>query len=580
MVAAGRGDPPSNAAITEVGPVGLAELIAVAVGRVRRLDTRWTALAQVYQGIEIAPFAIEEIFPFHPETLRAMAALLEPAATIAGVARMAREVIDTHKDVASLVYPYELFELSGFKRNIADRLGTDGRAALRQANSAVQSMPRQKRLPAEQIVRTLVLAHLCGQEPALETGQLWSRIPEDIAPGGHTENARERSQILQELASRSAGSIATAPVGAAFVPARETGPDIDRFNRALALLKLFDPGLEAAGDQSELTAATARLGQSLPNLIEEADAVTDSLNRFALASKAQFDPGARQAIDAFVELARSGAQGLLELGADEKHLAAARHTVAAYQDMVAAAAFVPAILGMKDYLEQTGLETERVDHQQAPEVAALAMERRLLEVELGPRAPYSKSRDSLQARFERFKWTYAEQYRIAHERWRLQMGKASALALDIDRYLQALVRLDSIAALGPRLGVQFGPQVPEARAAVRICDLDGEFSAWSAAICPQCDYVLGTAALGDGLADLLERIRRAVREKLIVLSRGAIARLIKKYDHAHRLDGFLKITQAAQTDALAAVLDDQLTGYLARLLQERSEEDPETQTKR
>jgi hypothetical protein len=63
-----------------------------------------------------------------------------------------------------------------------------------------------------------------------------------------------------------------------------------------------------------------------------------------------------------------------------------------------------------------------------------------------------------------------------------------------------------------------------------------------------------------------------LRDKLAILSRGAIARLIKKYDQAHRLDGFLKITQAAQTEALAAVLDDQLTAYLARLLQEREAE--------
>ncbi|HEY2106814.1 MAG TPA: hypothetical protein VGH29_13550, partial [Candidatus Binataceae bacterium] len=119
-----------------------------------------------------------------------------------------------------------------------------------------------------------------------------------------------------------------------------------------------------------------------------------------------------------------------------------------------------------------------------------------------------------------------------------------------------------------------------ARGAVRICGLEGEFSASTAAICPQCGYVLGTTAPGEGLADLLERLRRGLREKLTALSRGAIARLIKKYDHAHRLDGFLKITQAAQTDALAAVLDDQLTAYLARLLHERPEEDPGTRTGR
>ncbi len=78
--------------------------------------------------------------------------------------------------------------------------------------------------------------------------------------------------------------------------------------------------------------------------------------------------------------------------------------------------------------------------------------------------------------------------------------------------------------------------------------------------------MLGTPA--PALAELLEKTRRALREKFTALSRGAIARLIRKYDRAHRLDGFLKITQAAQTEALAAVLDDQLTAYLTRLLKE------------
>ncbi len=583
VIAAGRGDPPPHAVVTEVGPAGLSEQIVVAVGRVRRLEPRWTAMAHLYQGTEIAPFAPDEIFPFHPETLRALAALLEPTATIAGLARMAREVLADHKDTASLVYPYELFEVSELKRIIGDRLGTDGRAALRHASSAVQSMPRQNRQLAEQIVRTLVLAHLCGQAPALEIDQLWSRLPAvgGVAPGSHAGNAApQRSQILQELASRGSRAITTSPVGAAFVLARESSPDIDRFNQALALLKLFDPGLEAAGDRSELTAAMARLGQALSNQIEEAQGVTDTLSRFALASNAQFERGVKRTIDAFIELAHSGARELVDLGADEKRASDAQRLVAAYRDMVAAAASVAALLAMRDYLEQTRLEPDNVDRREAPEVAALATERRLLEAELGPRAPYSKARDSLQARFERFKWTYAEQYRTAHERWRSQMGKASVLVLDIDRCLQALLRLDSIAALGPRLGAQFSAQVREARGAVRVCGLDGEFNASAAAICPECGYVLGTATPGDRLAGLLETIRRALREKLTALSRGAIARLIKKYDHAHRLDGFLKITQAAQTQALAAVLDDQLTAYLARLLRKRGEGDPGTRTGR
>ena len=82
-------------------------------------------------------------------------------------------------------------------------------------------------------------------------------------------------------------------------------------------------------------------------------------------------------------------------------------------------------------------------------------------------------------------------------------------------------------------------------------------------------FVLGNAAPQSALGELLERVTAAVREKLAALSRDAIARLIKKHDRNRRLEGFLKITQAAQTDALVRVLDDDLTTYLSRMLQPR-----------
>jgi hypothetical protein len=53
-----------------------------------------------------------------------------------------------------------------------------------------------------------------------------------------------------------------------------------------------------------------------------------------------------------------------------------------------------------------------------------------------------------------------------------------------------------------------------------------------------------------------------------------IARLIRIHDCEHRLEGFLKITQAAQTDALVRVLDEKLARYLAQVLDENETADP------
>ncbi len=570
VVAAGLGSPPQDALVSEVGPAGLAERLVVAVSRARRLDPRWTAMADLYRGVVIAPFDAEEIFPFHPHTLGALSALREPETAVAGLARTVREVLGAHKDPERLVYPCDIFEASEVRHAIEQRLGADGRAALRNALAAVHAMPRGSRQRDEHIVRTLALAYLCEPAPALEIDQLWSRLP---AAGAASQAASSNGAVqeLRELAQRSAGAIRVTPVGAAFAPARESSPDIEAFNRAVALLKLFEPTLSEVGTDAELSAGMERLAEALSDLIEEAHEVNEALNRFALACRSPLEPEVTRAIGDGVDLAAKGARDLIEHGADEPYLRRAQRVAGAYRELSAAAASVPGLLAMKDYLQQTRLEPESFDPRSPGQFGALATERRLLEAELGARAPYSRAREALEGRFEKFKWAYVENYRNAHEQWRAEMERASALAIDIDRGVQALGRLNSLAALGEPLGAGLESQARQACEAIKVCPLDGQFSASAAARCPECAYVLGTPAPAPALAELLDKTRRALREKFTALSRGAIARLIRKYDRSHRLDGFLKITQAAQTEALAAVLDDQLTAYLARLLKEGGE---------
>src|SRR5262249_13799443 len=149
-----------------------------------------------------------------------------------------------------------------------------------------------------------------------------------------------------------------------------SNPGLDAFNKAVPLLKLFDPVLAPLHQASELPAAIAQLDRSLSSLIEEAQGVSNSLIRYALASRGQPEPGpeVRRAIDAFVELAHGGARGLIERGAEENQRANARSVVAGYHEMAAAAASVPALLAMKEYLEQTRLEPDGIERRLAPEI--------------------------------------------------------------------------------------------------------------------------------------------------------------------------------------------------------------------
>jgi hypothetical protein len=107
-----------------------------------------------------------------------------------------------------------MFDAPEIERIITDRLGADGRAALRHATSALSSITRQRRPLAQQIVRTLVLEHLCGHDTALEMNQLWRRMPAAIGLGaaGEAGNSEHERRQLDELAAHSNGAITASPI--------------------------------------------------------------------------------------------------------------------------------------------------------------------------------------------------------------------------------------------------------------------------------------------------------------------------------------------------------------------------------
>jgi hypothetical protein len=328
---------------------------------------------------------------------------------------MARELLSHHNDLERLICTYDLFEPSRIRHIIEERLCVDGRAALRNAASACLAVARQNRPLAVQILRTLVVAHLSGQPSALSADELWDRIrvPPWVNPSG--DSPQERRRVLLELAARSGGTIRIGALGVAFVRAHESSREVKEFNDALPMLRLFDPELLEVGRTSEIAAAIARVGEVLTRLAEEAHGVDDTLSRFALACRSHLPPEVKRTLSAFVALTEKKPEGLLEIGTRGRRFADAQALVAAYKDLTAAAASVPGLLAMKDYLKRTRLEPPVHDSRRPDHFRGLAAERRLLKEELGARAPYSAARSTLQVRFERFRWTYIELYHGAHE---------------------------------------------------------------------------------------------------------------------------------------------------------------------
>jgi hypothetical protein len=280
----------------------------------------------------------------------------------------------------------------------------------------------------------------------------------------------------------------------------------------------------------------------------------------------------RRAIDEYIALAEGGPALLLERGADPARRSQAGAIIAAYEALAIAAAVAPRMRAMREYLEATGL---RVCYDEEPgrdpRVSALETECQLLAAELAPRvlAGPPHNLDALEARFQKFKWTYVELYRAAHAQWRREMDRLALMADDARRRLDALRRLNLIIALGPPEGEQLAPRVAQWADRVVRCEFTGPLQADLAPRCAHCRFALGTPSPRAALEDVLERLERALGVKLAALSQSAIARIIRQHDRAHRLDGFLKITQAAQTDALVRVLDERLARYLAQLLDEK-----------
>ncbi|HYK63771.1 MAG TPA: hypothetical protein VEY94_02395, partial [Patescibacteria group bacterium] len=251
-------------------------------------------------------------------------------------------------------------------------------------------------------------------------------------------------------------------------------------------------------------------------------------------------------------------------------------TIDAYEALAAAAAAIPRMRAMREYLAGTGLRalnedgaSGRADSRESA-VTALETECELLQVELGPRILTGppRSLDALEARFQKFKWTYVQCYLSAHARWRDKMERLDLAVGDARRHFDALVRLNRIAALGAPEGAHLGARVAELSERVIRCELGDAIAPDTTPRCPSCGFQLGASSPQAGLDDAMEALRRALEIKLAALSQSVIARLIREHDREHRLEGFLKITQAAQTDALVRVLDEKLALYLAQVLDE------------
>lgn len=576
VIAAGRGLAPRTARAFQVAPAN-GEEPAIAIGRARRLEEAGMRAAELlYRGVDLGGFTPAEIYPFQPAAVAALAALRDRSGGVAELAAMARAAVAfwlERGDANRMILPADLIDAPAIARAVEARLGDAGRAARKIAYGAARAIAGDD-LALRMAIDTLALHRLTADGAALGLDELRMRLPQTQGEAPRAGRA-PLAESLAALAVGARGVIVYDPVrrAAEFNPRGAGAPEVAAFNAALPLIRRFDSTLTEAREMPELQAKLKRLGDAIASALEGAFRNRDLLAGAVREANAGLTDGQRTAFARFIELAESGAEALIEIGADEARRESALATIAAYEKLAMVAAAAPRLGHMRDYLEATrmhaGLEE---DPTRERGLVALETECQLLAIAVNPAvlAGVGRSLDALDARFQKFKWTYVQRYRAEHEKWRIEMERLAPLAGDARRHAEALRRLNAIAALGSPEGAGLATRLPALEARVRQCERDEPLAPETTPCCPRCDFALGAPSPRAELTDLLEQLRRALQAKLATLSRGAIARLIQQHDHNHRLEGLLKIIQAAQTDALVQVLDERLARYLARLLDEEA----------
>jgi hypothetical protein len=138
-----------------------------------------------------------------------------------------------------------------------------------------------------------------------------------------------------------------------------------------------------------------------------------------------------------------------------------------------------------------------------------------------------------------------------------------------EKYRRALGCLQAI----PRFqsGLDLCAELDQLSKMIPRCRLQGRLAPEITPICPSCGFVIGTRSPRERLSDITAGLKRILEGKLAELSQQVIRRLLRHHGKGHRLEGFLKMTQAAQAGALIDMIDDELVAYLAKLLDEGSE---------
>ncbi len=572
LFVATRSAPPDWAISLKVGPVSEDELVEVALARGRELKPQAKEIVErFYTPSQRSVAGTQQIFPFHPQTKHVIRGLMPAGLGVGGLAELVAEILFGPGSrpllkLRRLLKPADLLVSEAVRRRVDALLGEKGRTAFKTARAAAKPLDGVTQNLALAIIDSLVLAYLNAREIGLDELA-------DYVPDPNEELEQSAYSILRHLAQHSNGAVRFDGHFARFNPELFEGEMFASYNAAVPLLKRLDPALGETESEQELRESLGRLATTIDNAVLVAHSIDETLKSLSPNWRTEALSRYAQDFDNFVEAVSRGARAIIEEAACVENRERLAQAFDAFRALKEIATLVPQTLQMRAYLEGSGLlepaEETTTAQGLAATTAKLRTDARLLAAELtlkvlgNSRTAY----EALQARFARFKVDYAQHYRVLHRQWLLELQKLKRQIENARAWLEALARLDSIEVLGPPKAPNFACELEAMARAVPECASEELSELDRVPRCLSCGYVLGASL--PSVDDLQSRLKQALEAKLVQLSQKAIRRLIVIHDKKGRLEGFLKIVQAAQTEALVKVLDDDLTGYLRRLLDEK-----------
>jgi hypothetical protein len=176
---------------------------------------------------------------------------------------------------------------------------------------------------------------------------------------------------------------------------------------------------------------------------------------------------------------------------------------------------------------------------------------------------------AMRAAFERFRQRYQCAYLNHHRRYWESTLTLHAQLMDFISHAQALRRLNTLRELGRPLGEEALAEYEQLPQRIGACLLSAnlERELGEAPRCPACGISLNDEPSWEDVQRVKRRLERAVNQQLQRLSSKAVHQILAASGEA-RVEQFVQLVQASQARSLADVLDNELLGFLRRLLVE------------